>query len=76
VAGALDLSEFLYALRREVLRNFEGTIEQNPNFKFLYALRREVLRNTFNGRMFAVATMFLYALRREVLRNRIAPAWI
>ncbi len=63
---------FLYALRREVLRNTKTvvTITSEQAQEFLYALRREVLRNRAGESLFpADAVRFLYALRREVLRN-------
>ncbi len=70
--GARSL-RFLYALRREVLRNtFETFWAANTDVEeFLYALRREVLRNHDVECALFVRT-FLYALRREVLRNSVA----
>ena len=60
---------FLYALRREVLRNKPSISKVTGQpVMFLYALRREVLRN-LDARGKRAAMKFLYALRREVLRN-------
>ena len=61
---------FLYALRREVLRNSTRLGQHSPRqLLFLYALRREVLRNDALRERYGQSQEFLYALRREVLRN-------
>ncbi len=62
---------FLYALRREVLRNIlKAWLDADYQEQFLYALRREVLRNVRDKRIVVQGSCrFLYALRREVLRN-------
>ena len=70
-AGAQSCGQFLYAHRREVLRNLRC---EQPGLEvvhgvFLYALRREVLRNLSKGNENMNHLEFLYALRREVLRN-------
>ena len=61
--------QFLYALRREVLRNAFYPHEMTDTDMFLYALRREVLRNPVPRDVDVLHHTFLYALRREVLRN-------
>ena len=62
---------FLYALRREVLRNqFPARRTPRIRRRFLYALRREVLRNAASVEFARLYGLFLYALRREVLRNK------
>ena len=70
-SGAHRVSGFLYALRREVLRNGTVCLDGDAVHElFLYALRREVLRNCLRSMPLSLAgTVFLYALRREVLRN-------
>ena len=66
---------FLYALRREVVRNRTHTAtEEEPYEMFLYALRREVVRNLTRSSS-RRQRLFLYALRREVVRNNYRFDW-
>ena len=69
---------FLYALRREVLRN-ERTEEDVPVVidEFLYALRREVLRNSCRGRSASTPPRCFYTPFgvRCFGTSRSSPGW-
>ncbi len=68
--GKPRFARFLYALRREVVRNGVAGARRRGR-PFLYALRREVVRNAggMYRELYVGRALFLYALRREVVRN-------